>query len=472
MSGIDQFLAQHYGTVPTEPSQEDLQKVAQAELFLKLAANNGVDINQLNDAQINELWGQVFGEEKLAEAAQLEHEFAKAAAAEAQEKFAEADYMGRIMAHSYVNELRGIAAEGGLDFMKIAEEAKTHWLRRGWEAVKHQATGRGHFGPGWQKLKKDDSGKRQVWEGVKELGKGVGHAAVIPGSVAAVGAGGYGVHRLLKKKDEGEEESKESSALDTLAANYAVEKAAAYGYDPEEAAERIGAVLTLGPDESDKVAYVANLDDAVDVRSSELLELAGYPIDWSGTPFEKMAAEGKPGILRRGWERGKELLTGSKIEDYDYKLKDLKRLATAPYQSALGRKRYAKQYAKAHAAREGEKRKVLGARIGTGVAGVGVLGGGGYGIHRALRKKDEGEEESKESSVRFDNAAAELAVEKAAEAGWDASEAIERLNSLFTLGYEGDPTESAKVAYAQTGDQALTLRAMELLELAGYPINW
>jgi len=284
MSGIDQFLAQHYGTVPTEPSQEDLQKVAQAELFLKLAANNGVDINQLNDGQINELWGQVFGEEKLAEAAQMEHELAKAAAAEAQEKFAEADYMGRIMAHSYVNELRGIAAEGGLDFMKIAEEAKTHWLRRGWEAVKHQATGRGHLGAGWQKLKKDNSGNRQVWEGVKELGKGVGHAAVIPGSVAAVGAGGYGIHRALRKKDE--------------------------------------------------------------------------------------------------------------------------------------------------------------------------------------------EEESKESSVRFDNAAAELAVEKAAEAGWDASEAIERLNSLFTLGYEGDPTESAKVAYAQTGDQALTLRAMELLELAGYPINW
>ena len=456
MSGIDQFLAQHYGTVPTEPSQEDLQKVAQAELFLKLAANNGVDINQLNDAQINELWGQVFGEEKLAEAAQMEHELAKAAAAEAQEKFAEADYMGRIMAHSYVNELRNIAAEGGLDFMKIAEEAKAHWLRRGWEAVKHQATGRGHFGPGWQKLKKDESGKRQVWEGVKELGKGVGHAAVIPGGVAALGAGGYGLHRALRKKDD-EGEAKESSALDTLAANYAVEKAAAYGYDPEEAAERVGAVLTLGPDESDKVAYVANLDDAVDVRSSELLELAGYPIDWSGTPFEKVAGEKwdrVKGFARRAYEGAK----------YHGKASDIRKLFA---------KREPWETAKTWEHMKGRLGAYGKGAAGEAAGGAAILGGAGYGAHRLIRgmKKDE-EEESKESSVRFDNAAAELAVEKAAEAGWDPNEAIERLNSLFALGYEGDPAESAKVAYARTGDQALTMRAMELLELAGYPINW
>jgi hypothetical protein len=81
------------------------------------------------------------------------------------------------------------------------------------------------------------------------------------------------------------------------------------------------------------------------------------------------------------------------------------------------------------------------------------------------------EEQAKESSAQFDIDAGNLAVEKVASAGWNADEAVERLNAVLTLG-AGDPAESDKVAAAQTAEQQLDARACELLEMAGYTINW
>lgn len=492
MSGIDQFLAEHYGTLDVAPSTEDVEKVAQAEMFLKLAAQHNVDINQLSDAQINQLWNQVWSEKTAEEAAaeerekakeekaKEEHEKAKNEVKEGQAKFAEADYMGRIMAHSYVNQLREYAAAGELDFLKEAEGGKAHWARRGYEAAKKAITG-GHFdeakmyrqtaaraaassagGNEASKKLRDKAIAHLKGRARSETVKGVLRTGGIgAGAVGGVGAAGYGLHKALKKDDG---ESKESSALDEFAANYAIEKAASYGFDPEEAAERISAVLVLGPDPSDKIAYVEGLDDAVDVRSSELLELAGYPIDWSGTPFEKEAGE-KMEKMRAGAKAVGEFIgKGAKGEGIGEAAEQVlkgfgRRGGMAPGET---KKEHLKYWGKELGKRVGRTGAVYG-------GGAAAVGGTAAGVHHALKKKDDGD---KEASVRFDVAAAELAVEKAAEAGWDPNQAIERINSLFNLGYEGDPEASEKVAYAQTGEQALNLRACELLELAGYTINW
>jgi hypothetical protein len=93
------------------------------------------------------------------------------------------------------------------------------------------------------------------------------------GAALAVGAGAGALANGGKKK--------ESSALDELAAEAAVVKAAQAGFNLDEAAGRITAVLTLGVDESEKIAFVQDFESAVDVRALELLEVAGYPVNWA-----------------------------------------------------------------------------------------------------------------------------------------------------------------------------------------------
>jgi hypothetical protein len=132
-----------------------------------------------------------------------------------QEKCAEADKLGRIMAHSYVQELGKIGA-----------------------AIESQGEGDGSD--------KDESGKG-------EPGKG----------------------------EASKDEEAEASALDQLAAEKAVEKASEAGYNPEEAVARVNAVFTLGgPGESEKIASAQTYEQAVDARALEILEKAGYEVNW------------------------------------------------------------------------------------------------------------------------------------------------------------------------------------------------
>jgi hypothetical protein len=76
-------------------------------------------------------------------------------------------------------------------------------------------------------------------------------------------------------------QTKESSAIDEFAAQAAVEKVAAAGWDADEAIERINSVFTLGTiGESEKIAAAENVEGAVEIRSLEILEAAGYPVEW------------------------------------------------------------------------------------------------------------------------------------------------------------------------------------------------
>lgn len=236
-------LAEMYGTPGVEQAklaqQEDLEKSAQAELFVKLAADNGIDLNQLTDDQIGQLWGDTFGvklagehedededkddekddsgdkappfqkkedksdEEEKEAAANAEF----AAQKEWQEKVAQHDYLGRLMAHAYVSELNSIGEQ-------IEKQAAANMQE---EPTAHTK------------------------------------------KIAAAS----------------------TSAIDMKAVDLAIEKAAAAGFDRDQAEARVYAVATLGgPGESEKIAAATTVDQAVDIRSLEFLEAAGYEVNW------------------------------------------------------------------------------------------------------------------------------------------------------------------------------------------------
>jgi hypothetical protein len=119
---------------------------------------------------------------------------------------------------------------------------------------------------------------RTLSQKVKKLGRTTGGKAALIGGGAALAAGaGYGIHRALK----GKEEKKTASAFDVTAAEQGLKIACAAGWDEEECFDRLNSLLTLGVSESEKVAYAnGSYEDGLNLRGLELLEEAGYPVDW------------------------------------------------------------------------------------------------------------------------------------------------------------------------------------------------
>ena len=284
-------------------AQEDLEKTAEAELFVKLAAENGIDLDGLKDDEVAHLYQQVFPktaeegkaheEGETAEEEKDEEEKKEAAAQEHRRKLAAAAEMrhseecGRAMARSYVAELNKIGSEligqqeGGTDEAKEAgariDNAVKAIRRFGNKAVNKVKHAPEVVGGTARRLAGDmPAGKRlRSAKGQVERTKNVGKA--ILGGGAAVAAGGAGAAALHRSK-----ESSASSALDDLALAHAVKIAGAGGFDVDEAAERVAAVSILGLEESTKVA--STLDQQVEVRALEFLEAAGYPVTWAEQP--------------------------------------------------------------------------------------------------------------------------------------------------------------------------------------------
>lgn len=297
-------LARVYGT-PGAATSEDLTKQAEAELFAKLAAQEGVDLNALNDEQIGELWNHVFPktaeEEERKEEAKEEDEEKKeeekkeAAAREHAIKLAQAEeeqrahYLGQVMAHSYVAELGKIAAA-----QEAGEEGESKEAAMPEALAKALGKAKGHAGAAVGKAKAfgrkvSDSARSGAFDAslkandaarkVKDVArKGVEHVkahkgAYGAGAAGAAGAGaGFAAGRMSKKK--------ESSAIDMMALEHAYKIAEATGgYDLEVVAEKLAAVHTLGLNDSDKLA--ATVDQQVEIRALEYLEAAGYPVEWA-----------------------------------------------------------------------------------------------------------------------------------------------------------------------------------------------
>lgn len=276
--------------------QEEQQKVAHLALFAKSAAARGINLNELDQDTTNALYaaftqklaeesGEAKEEEKEEGHKEPDGDEGKEEEKKAyaqflamqdwREKTAEADFLGRQMAHSFWSEFQEI--------QKTAAEIPGHVPTKQGVGPELSASkrmlqqGRDAF----RKLKGDASAS---WSAAtpKQKALAIGGTALGAG---ALGAAGYAAKKHHDKKNE-EGGEKEASApvteFDIKAAQYAVKLAEAATWDPEEAAQRLEARLILGAPAMDKTASaLGDFNTAIHTRALELLESAGYPVDWS-----------------------------------------------------------------------------------------------------------------------------------------------------------------------------------------------
>lgn len=330
--GMNPTLAAMYNTHGAgDAATEEQTKIAHLELFCKAAAAQGIDLSQLDDETKGSLYadftaklaaeeGEEEGEEEGGEeegkkpppkeegegegeeegegdekeaAARAEY----AAMQEWQEKNAQADFLGRRMAHAFWDEYNEISKEARGGSSQPSESEAAAFTKKfkaqqeakrsaGRAAAAEQRLAKGGAGTGASGAKqvsgaegKAREAARSVSSKVKKIGRTTGGKAALIGGGAALAAGaGYGLHKALKKK----EGKKEASAFDVTSAEQGLKIAAAAGWDEEECAMHLNSLLARGVEESEKVAYAnGNFEDAVNLRGLELLEEVGYPVDWA-----------------------------------------------------------------------------------------------------------------------------------------------------------------------------------------------
>lgn len=276
MSGpksMSDTLGEVFGTKVASASQEDLEKTANLNFFRGLCEEQSINVDELNDAQIQDLWKVAMDMRK--EAGEMPPQFAKkdgdedkdekkpeakddkekeaAALAQAKEaaavrefsekraaaeKIAEADSMGRIMAHSFVDELTKMAAEGnGFPFAKKDGDDKKDEKKDG---------------------DKDDK--------KKEASSADKVAALVDAQKAKIAS---------------TPSSSSMPNFDEQACYLAIDMLKQAGCEPELAFNRINAVHTLGLQESTKIASVTDVNAALQIRALEVCEAAGFPVDWA-----------------------------------------------------------------------------------------------------------------------------------------------------------------------------------------------
>jgi hypothetical protein len=323
--GMDSFLAAYYGTTGTaSPTETDkvaaAEQEASFELFAKVAAAEGIDLTKMSDEQVMALYTKVASDEgppehkeegkeeeekekKEKEAAAKAELAAKTAAAtgaaatpegEAQEKIAEADFLGRVMAHAYVQEMKKIAEAGTATETdpaaaeKTAADLKVRNLADKFRAGVHGAkAGAKSFA---EKIKEHagkaaDKTKEPLHKAHVAVSKGMDtaketakkHPGKALGAAGAAGAAAGGTGGFMAGKE------KKGSALDELAAERAMAKVAEAGWDVDQGAELLANLVTSGASEENTKIAAANgdLEGALEIRALELLEQCGYTVNWN-----------------------------------------------------------------------------------------------------------------------------------------------------------------------------------------------
>ncbi len=134
---MNELLAQAYNTEANIASNSgETEKTAEAVLLEeleKIATAEGIDLNEFDDNDILEIIGEAMGDntEKVAAAETTETE---EVVEEGEAKLAEADFLGRTMAHAFYDELTSIQT-GGTEkaasarksdsFLKVAADEAT-----------------------------------------------------------------------------------------------------------------------------------------------------------------------------------------------------------------------------------------------------------------------------------------------------------------------------------------------------------
>lgn len=282
MSGANDMsstLSEVFGTSKVaSATAEDIEKRAANEFFIGLCKEQGINIKELNDSQLDDLYkaamdmrkeagemppqfakkdgddkdkkteGKKDGDDKEKEAAAAS---AKLAAAQAEfdavktaaVKVAEAEAMGRIMAHSFVSELDKIAEKnGGFPFPP--------------------------------KKDGDDKDKDDKKDGKEDGKKEASSADKAAALVAAFQAKTAGAAPAVSGST--------TSNFDELASYRAIDLLKEAGINPDEAFGRVNAVYTLGLKESTKLASAPDANAGLEIRALEICEAAGYEVTWPG----------------------------------------------------------------------------------------------------------------------------------------------------------------------------------------------
>lgn len=290
---MDPFLAEIYGTRETigaDGDDLDQEKLAEANFISQMCEAEGVDVDDISDEDAvkiaYEIWGEdsaIVKEAQEAEEAEEEEEEEEPPKEEKdeedmEEKAAQADHLGRIMAHSFVQEQAFIEKEARgsktVDF--LANVGKRVLGKRGRGAIATRAEKGARKDLAKELTKKMRSGNKRLRQEARatmkaEKGGGpetlnralfkerkmramVGGGALGAGAAGAAGAG-YGGYRLATGGKK-----KKASALDELAEERAVEMLKEAGYE--------GAFT-----DEEKLAM------AVEQRALEMLAEAGYPVE-------------------------------------------------------------------------------------------------------------------------------------------------------------------------------------------------
>ena len=282
---MNEFLAEMYGTRETigaAPAQSsDVEKLAEAQLLDDALRAEGYDVDQLPADAIVKVAYELFGEDSAivkaaaegeeaekkeeegekeseghegeeTEAEEKKEEEAKEASAETfEEKLAQADLLGRAMAHSFMQEQSSIMKEAAMPAaLKKGLEAAGRGAGKAWGAVKGtpgKLTGalkgkgeamKGSFEKGVHRESGHGSVLRGAFGGVKQLAKE--HPKTVAGlastGVAAAGGAAYGGHKAFGKK-------KAASALDALAERRAMEILKEAGVVQETEEEKLAAAV-------------------------------------------------------------------------------------------------------------------------------------------------------------------------------------------------------------------------------------
>ena len=291
---MDPKLAAIYGT----NEDADLEKLAAAELAEGLADDDQLDTDGLSEDDLEAIAQDVLsGGDESSE----EEGSGNIDGDDAQEKLAEADYLGRVMARSYVNELRGIdkeAAKGegfpGLkkhqkqvakgeamakrvipDAKKESKSLMNKIRTHGKSGINKGMAKSEEFGrKGTQGIKggvekmlaspEGEVAKHRAGQAGRALKRGAGHVAdfavkhqgkgLLAGGALALGGAGYAAKKHMDKQ---------SSALETLIEARAQEILAESGIDADELELMDGQEKVSDPREA--------LADAVEQRAWDLL---------------------------------------------------------------------------------------------------------------------------------------------------------------------------------------------------------
>ena len=135
---MNELLAQAYGTYENINANNGVEKTAEAALMeelQKVANAEGIDLNDFSDDDIMEILQEaVNGAEEVEKTASDETVEETAEVTEdGQEKLAEADFLGRTMAHAFYDELTAIqngtektaSARPSDSFLKVAADETT-----------------------------------------------------------------------------------------------------------------------------------------------------------------------------------------------------------------------------------------------------------------------------------------------------------------------------------------------------------